>query len=292
MIHFMKYKFIYFLISSLVLIPGIYSLVVWGLKPSIDFTGGSLLEVKMLPSVENAPSIEVLMSNMSTDNVFLSSFQRVGNTDSYIIKTNWINENTKNIVIQNLSKYYDVNILRFESVGPTLGRELLIRTGVAALLASLVILAYVAYQFKDLVFGISAILAMFHDTLVLLGVFSLLGHFLGVEVDMLFVTALLTTLSFSVHDTIVVFDRVRESKKLSKSSSVDDLIDTSIMGTMSRSLNNSMTIIFMLTALVVLGGDSIRWFVVALLVGTVSGTYSSTFTAAPLLSILHKRFAS
>jgi preprotein translocase subunit SecF len=175
--------------------------------------------------------------------------------------------------------------IRFEIVGPTLGKELLIKTIVAIILAAGFILGYVAWRFKNAKFGACAILAMFHDSLVMLGSFSLLGHFLGVEVDTLFVTAMLTVLSFSVHDTVVVYDRIRESQKLYPNVAFEQLVNKAVTETLSRSLNNSLTIIFMLIALVLLGGVTIKWFVVALLIGTVSGTYSSTFNAAPLLVV-------
>lgn len=145
-----------------------------------------------------------------------------------------------------------------------------------------VILSYVAYRFKHFAYGAVAIVAMLHDSLVLLGVFSLLGHFFDIKVDTLFVTAVLTTLSFSVHDTIVVFGRIREilhKTNLDFESAVNQAVGETIV----RSLNNSLTIIFMLIALLVLGGESLRLFVFALLIGTISGTYSSTFNAAPLL---------
>jgi preprotein translocase subunit SecF len=129
---------------------------------------------------------------------------------------------------------------------------------------------------------------MLHDSLVLLGTFSLLGHFMGVEVDTLFVTALLTILSFSVHDTIVVYDRIRELKKKHGYLEFEDIVNRAVVETMGRSINNSLTIIFMLLAMYLLGGDTTRWFIFALLVGTISGTYSSTFTAAPLLILWEK----
>ena len=141
-------------------------------------------------------------------------------------------------------------------------------------------------------YGVCAVLAMFHDMLVLIGTFSLLGYLLHVEVDVLFVTAVLTILSFSVHDTIVVYDRIRELRRKERGLTYVEMIDTAVTETLSRSLNNSLTIIFMLLALWLLGGETIRWFVFALLIGTITGTYSSTFTAAPLLVIwdsLHSR---
>ena len=155
----------------------------------------------------------------------------------------------------------------------------------AIILAAGFILGYVAWRFKDPKFGICAILAMFHDSLILLGSFSLLGHFFKIEVDTLFVTAVLTILSFSVHDTVVVYDRIREFQRVFPQVSFEDLVNKAVTETLSRSVNNSLTIIFMLVALLLLGGETIRWFVAALLIGTIAGTYSSTFTAVPLLVI-------
>jgi len=175
--------------------------------------------------------------------------------------------------------------VRFETVGPILGKELIRKTVVAIILAAGFIMIYVAKQFKDLMFGTCAILAMLHDALVMLGTFSFLGHFFGVEVDTLFVTSVLTILSFSVHDTVVVYDRIRESQKKFPKANFVDLVDKAVTETLSRSINNSMTIIFMLISLWLLGGSTIRWFAFALLIGTISGTYSSTFTAAPLLVV-------
>jgi preprotein translocase subunit SecF len=131
---------------------------------------------------------------------------------------------------------------RFETIGPTLGRELLSKTIIAVILSSASILIYMAYRFKDIAFGVAALLAMLHDSLLIIGIFSLLGHFYSVEVDTLFVTALLTILSFSVHDTIVVFDRVRESKRLFPRASLTDIVNKAVNETLARSINNSMTI--------------------------------------------------
>ena len=178
--------------------------------------------------------------------------------------------------------------VRNETVGPTLGKELLSKTMVAAILAASAILGYVAYAFKNIRFGVAAVVALLHDLLVVLGSFSLFGHFFGVEVDTLFVTAFLTTMSFSVHDTIVVFDRIREYTKRDRSRSFEEISDIAVTETMNRSLTNSFTIIFMLVALVLMGGDTTKWFVVALLIGTVSGTYSSPFVATPVLLLWHK----
>ena len=289
MIQFMKYKKVYFLVSSFFLIPGILSLAFWGLKPSIDFTGGALLELEF-SNLERV-NVETIKTEVSTlEDISVGTVQSVSDTNRYIIRLNHIDENKKNTIITKLSELEtEIEEIRFETVGPVLGGELLIKTGVAILIVSLIILAYVAHQFKDRIYGLASILAMFHDSLILIGIFSLLGHFFDVEVDTLFVTALLTVLSFSIHDTIVVFDRVREILRNKQAKNLEDAVNKAIMQTLVRSLNNSMTIIFMLAALSILGGTSTRWFVTALLIGTISGTYSSTFTAAPLLIELTKR---
>ncbi len=244
MIKFSKFIFVYLFLSALVLVPGVFSLLRWGLRPSIDFTGGTLIEV-----------------------------QRENRTEILRFKND---EQVKAASIAG-------TILRNETVGPILGKELLQKATVAALFAVIVILGYVAYAFRNIRFGVSAVIALIHDLLVVLGIFSLLGHFQGVEVDTLFVTAFLTTMSFSVHDTIVVFDRIREYRKKDTRTVFVDICNRALTETMGRSLTNSFTIIFMLLALILMGGETIRWFVVALLIGTVSGTYSSPFIATPIL---------
>ncbi|KKT67177.1 MAG: SecF protein [Candidatus Woesebacteria bacterium GW2011_GWA2_44_33] len=172
--------------------------------------------------------------------------------------------------------------LRFENVGPSIGPDLIKKTIYAIAIAASAILLWVTFQFKSFKFGVSAVFAMLHDSLVLLGSFALFGHFFGAEIDFLFVTAMLTILSFSVHDTIVVYDRIRETRK-KVGGSMTEMANMAVSQTMVRSLNNSFTIIFMLVALILLGGTSIKWFAIALLVGTISGTYSSPFVAVPIL---------
>jgi preprotein translocase subunit SecF len=281
----MKYKWLYFLVSLLAIVPGLFSLFKWGLNPSVDFTGGSLLELEFEKEVkkEDLPEIKSLIE----ENGFEVNSIQFSGEKRLLFKTQPLaREDVSSITVAIAQKKNEKPIeLRFDTVGPTLGKELLEKTFIAIALASGFILLYVWRQFKDPMFGVTAILAMFHDSLVLLGVFSLLGHFKGVEIDTLFVTAVLTILSFSVHDTVVVYDRIRESQKRLRGASFNDLVNKAVAETLSRSINNSMTIIFMLTALFLLGGATTKWFVLALLIGTISGTYSSTFTAAPLLVV-------
>jgi preprotein translocase subunit SecF len=279
----LRWRWLLFTISGLVIIPGLISLVLFGFKPSIDFTGGSLLEVKVTPA-SNSSITSTLVDETVKEKFAFDDVSTTG-SNQFLLRGKTISPETKQQVFGALSTLGTLEEVRFETVGPTLGKELLQKTLTALLLVSAIITWFVARQFKELKFGVSAILAMLHDTLVLLGVFSLLGHFAGVEVDVLFVTALLTTLSFSVHDTIVVFDRIRELQRKHRQIPLPEIANTAVLETMGRSLNNSLTIIFMLLALVLLGGESIKWFAVALLVGSITGTYSSTFTAVPLLLV-------
>jgi len=279
--NFMRFKWLYFLISGLVLVPGIYSLLVWGLKPAIDFTGGSLLELKFEQEVKSEDMGNILKEK----DIEVYSFQSSGE-NNYLFRMKPINKDKGQEIQSALSeKFGQVEEIRFETVGPTLGKELLTKTLMAIIIAAGFILFYVAIRFGETKYGVCAILAMFHDTFVLLGIFSLLGHFKDIEVDTLFVTAVLTTLSFSVHDTVVIYDQIRESsRRLSKTAYVG-LANQAIEKTLIRSLNNSLTIIFVLFALWLLGGETIKWFIFALLIGTIAGTYSSTFVAVPLLVV-------
>lgn len=283
--NFMKYKWRYFLFSAMVIIPGLFSLFRWGLKPSIDFTGGSLLELQFQKKI-GSEQIKIVDQVAKENNISLSSIQLSGE-NRVLLKSKPIDRSLASSLIGAMAERFEEKPLelRFDTIGPILGKELIRKTIIGILLASGFILLYVWRQFKDPMFGISAILAMFHDSLVLLGIFSLLGHFAGAEIDTLFVTAVLTILSFSVHDTVVVYDRIRESQRHYPRVPLVDLVNKAVTETLSRSINNSMTIIFMLISLYLLGGSTIKWFVLALLVGTVSGTYSSTFTAAPLLVV-------
>jgi len=278
----MRFKWLFFILSAFVIIPGIVSLVTFGLRPGIDFTGGSLLELKSESSL-NPNEVKQLVTEQGFET---SSVQESGK-NQILIRLQPIEreDNDKIKTALETKSGQKPEEIRFETVGPTLGSELIKKTIWAIILAAGFILAYVAWRFKDVKFGVCAILAMFHDSLILIGGFSLLGHFLGVEVDTLFVTAVLTILSFSVHDTVVVYDRIRESQRLFPSTPFVDLVNKAITETLSRSVNNSLTIIFMLVALLLLGGVTIKWFIAALLIGTIAGTYSSTFTAAPLLVI-------
>ena len=174
------------------------------------------------------------------------------------------------------------------TVGPVVSADLIQQALVLILVGSIGILLWITFRFRDVKFGVTALVAMLHDVIVVVGTFAILGTFFGVEVDALFVTAMLTVIGFSVHDTIVVFDRIRENKARHAGEPFDRIVNHSILQTFGRSINTSFTVVLTLVALLLFGGSAIRFFVLALLIGIVSGTYSSIFNASPLLVSWHE----
>jgi len=275
----MKYRLVYFLISAVVIGAGLFAYFKWGLNIGIDFKGGTIVEYKFEAEVKEERLKELFAATQLPTN----SIQKTSDK-TYLVKTESMDSVRNGAVMAYLERNLEMKVeeLRFENVGPSIGPDLVKKTFYAMGIAAVLILLWVAIQFRSFKFGISAVLAMFHDSLVLLGSFALLGHFFGAEIDFLFVTAALTILSFSVHDTIVVYDRIRESQK-KQGGTLTELANKATTETMVRSLNNSFTIVFMLVALTLLGGTTVKWFAIALLIGTVSGTYSSPFVAVPIL---------
>ncbi|HSA83400.1 MAG TPA: protein translocase subunit SecF [Patescibacteria group bacterium] len=278
----------YFAISILAIVPGIIALFLWGLNLSIDFTGGSRVtflfpekvveqQVNQVKDVFEQENIEVVTTQTSDKRI--------------IVRTPPINEKKDATIVARLQREIpDVKRESFETIGPVIGQEITWNALKAMGVASVLIVLYIAWAFRHVPkplsswrFGICTIIALVHDALFVIGVFAILGHFFNVEVDNLFVTALLTVAGFSVHDTIVVFDRIRENLRRTTGVPFPQLVNDSILQTLVRSLNTSLTTILVLVTLLIFGGESIRWFVAALLVGIVSGTYSSIFNAAPLL---------
>lgn len=278
----------FFLLSTLVIVPGIISIALFGFKFSIDFTGGTLWELKLNGEIDRSKLKEVIESYQ----ISVHSVQKT-QTDSYLIRTQPISQDDNSKIIAQLSNNFGkVEEIRFETVGPTISKQLT-QNAVKALALTLVgIIIYITWAFRKLPkdvssfrFGATAVIALIHDVLVLIGSFSILGHFWSVEIDSLFITALLTVIGFSVHDTIVVYDRIRENLLKKTSSDFESIVNNAILQTLGRSIATSATVIFVLVALLLFGGVTIRWFVVALLIGIVSGTYSSIFNAAPLLVV-------
>ncbi len=285
MINFLKYTWLYILISSFVIGVGIISMMLWGFRVSIDFTGGTNLQYRLSKSVAPNEIKIVFVKNR----VEIVNFNLTGQT--LTARTKALDQNQETILRNDLQKSFGitVQVQKVETVGPVLGKETMVKTAIASAIAILAILIYMSFAFRGFDFALSAILAMIHDFLVVVGTYALFSHFLGAELDTLFVTAVLTSMSFSVHDTIIIFDKIREYRRLEGISSIEHSANKALTETLVRSLNNSMTIIFMLLALTLLGGSSIRFFVATLLVGTITGTYSSPFIATPILVWLEKR---
>jgi len=276
---------IWYTISIVAIIPGLISLALFGLKLGIDFKGGAVLEVsgtvdestiRDLAAKQGYKDVTVAVS----DKVTLIRFR----DDE---KPAEQEANHKDFKTDLQSKGYKE--VSYSVVGPSVSRDITRNALLSILVASLAIVLYIAWAFRNVPlpltswnFGVGAIVALLHDSLFLIGTFSLLGHFFGVEVDALFVTAVLTVIGFSVHDTIVVFDRTRENLR-SKRGSFDEIVNNSIIETLARSLNTSLTVLLTLLALFLFGGASIKNFVLALLLGIISGTYSSIFNASQLL---------
>ena len=280
-------RYWYFLLSLLIIVPGVIALFVWGLPLSIDYTGGSQLQVQFPQAASQIQPAEVttLIEGLGFGGVVQTSTDNV-----VIIRTKTLNETEQAQLLDALkAKYGEVTLLRSDNVGPTVGAEVTRNAALAVGLAAIGILIYIWYAFRHVShpfrYGVCAIIAMIHDVLVMIGSAALLGKFLGWEIDALFLTAALTVIGFSVHDTIVVFDRIRENQKVYRRASYEAIVNHSIVQTLDRSINTQLTVTFTLVALALFGGVTIQHFIVTMLIGLISGTYSSIFNAAPLLVV-------
>lgn len=284
------YKYLFFF-SGLILIAGIVSLFTYGLKLGIDFTGGTVTELAYTQPVDVAVAREAVLSQ----GIASVQIQTLGE-NGLLIKTGVIDTDTHQKMLTALAdKTGQSEQKRFESIGPLIGGELRKDALTQLVLVSVGIVLYIAYAFRRIrrpiaswKFGVAAVAALLHDLVIVLGIFSILGHYWDIEVDSMFVTAMLTVLGFSVHDTIVVFDRIRENLKKYAGQSLEFVINHSITQTIVRSLNTGLTVLFVLLALLLFGGDTIRYFVLALFIGIITGTYSSIFVASPLLVVWEK----
>lgn len=290
MFNIVERRYLYFTVSALVIIPGLIAMIVstiqFGtpLRLSIDFTGGALQELRFEEPIQPAEVRQVFVDRGYGD----TSVQTTGDERTALIRSKFLDEETKSQLQADLrEKIGPFEGLRFEAVGPTIGGEVTRAAGIAVLAASLVILAFIWWAFRKVPhsfrYGICAIAAMVHDVLVATGLFSLAGLVLGWEVDALFLTALLTVIGFSVQDTIVVFDRIRENIPKRRGEDYETVVNRSLLETLHRSLATQLNAIFVLIAILFFGGSTIKQFVLVLLIGLLSGTYSSIFNAVPLL---------
>lgn len=288
--HLASRRKIWYAISMIAIVPGLISLVLFGLKLGIDFTGGTLWEIQFNQSVTSEQVKEVLARGGFDASVVQLSSEDGIKDNVAIIRIKELQESSdlkKEIEQDFTASIGDFTELQISTVGSSVGNEIRNRAILAICIASAGILAYIAFAFRNTqnpaLYGLCAIAAMLHDVLLVLGVFSILGKVADVEIDALFVTAILTVIGFSVHDTIVVFDRIRENLARKAAPEFEEVVNYSLAQTIVRSVNTSITVVFTLLALYLFGGESTKYFVLALLIGVASGTYSSIFNASQLL---------
>lgn len=338
MIHIVKKRKIFFAISSVMVLLSIISLIVFGLKPGIDFTGGSLIEVSF---TQKRPNLEAMNASFQDQNLGSVRVQPTGDK-GYILKMRFITEEEHQGILLALREKFETideeefqdagfeiideetNVLedvvvnldldekindsaennvvahvenkmleeRIETIGPAISSQLKKRSIEAAIAVVLAIIVYIAYAFRKVSkpvrswkYGVTAIVALFHDVVITMGVFAILGRYAGVEVDIPFVVAMLTILGYSVNDTIVVFDRVRENLIKIGYDKFAEVVNKGVNETLVRSVNTSVTTLIVLLALFLFGGETIHYFSLALIIGILFGTYSSIFLASPLLVV-------
>lgn len=287
-----KYFFILPVVLSLVALAALF---VWGLKPGIDLAGGSLLQVSFPDGRPTAEQIHTAVDGLGLGEVRV---QPTGDT-GYILRQRDLSTAEKNTLVDALTKLRVVKEDEYTSIGPSIGAELMQKAWIAITLVVVCIILFIAFAFRKVSqpvaswkYGIVAIITLIHDILIPMGLFALLGHVRGAEVDALFIVGLLTILGISINDTIVVFDRIRENLSLNeehhKRESYASVVGRSILQTLARSINTSLTVVIVLSALLFVGPAATRDFALTLIVGMIAGTYSSIFLASPLLVVWEK----
>ena len=284
-------RYWYFFFSLLVIISGMSLILMDGLPLSIDFTGGSILEVRFTGDTPAPAEVAEVYESLDIKDAQVQTTS----TGTIQIRSSFLNE-TASTEIQNALKtqFGELVVEKFDSVGPSIGEQVTKRAALVVAIAALAVVIYITFTFRGLEhafrYGIIAIIAMIHDVAIVMSVTAIGGRFWGWQVDALFLTALLTVIGFSVQDKIVVFDRIRENSNVYRRLSFETLANHSIVQTLQRSINTQlMTVEFMLLALALFGGITLREFAVILLIGLLSGTYSSIFIAAPILVVWEKQ---
>ncbi len=294
MIDILGKRYLFFALSLLIIIPGMIIWALNGLPLAIDFKGGSILEISFASGT--APSNTDVFELYKAEGITDVQVQPTSDKAILIIRTPFLDEKAQGEIIRAIeTKFNDQIIIRTsDSVGPSVGREVASRAAMAVAVAALAVVIYVTYAFRGIPhafrYGVCAIIAMIHDVAIVLSLVNIGAKLFGWQVDALFLTALLTVIGFSVQDKIVVFDRIRENTNILRRLPFETLVNHSIIQTLQRSINTQlMTVEFMLLALALFGGVTLREFAVILLVGLLSGTYSSIFTAAPILVVWEKK---
>ena len=285
-INFLKYSKIYFIFSAIVVAASIASLIIFGLKPGIDFTGGSILEIDYKTERPSNQTVKDALSEFNLGDFFVQPADEKG----VILSMGSINEKAHQKIIEKLKETGDFEEARFESIGPTIGRELREKTKVVIALALLVIVLYIAIAFRKVSrpvtswqYGIASLFSLFHDILIPLGIFSLLGKFYQIQITIPVICALLAVIGYAINNVVVVYDRIRENLLRGHRLTFEETVNASLNQTLTRQLNTSLTTLFPLLAIFFLGGETLRYFALTLILGIAAGTYSSIFLASPLL---------
>lgn len=294
MIDILGKRYFFFAFSLLLILPGLFLWAFNGLPLAIDFKGGSILEISFASG--SAPSNTAVFELYNQQGITDVQIQPTADKSILIIRTPFMDENAQANIIRAIeTKFNDkVTIRTSDSVGPTVGKQVASRATVAVSVAALAVIIYITYAFRGIPhafrYGVCAIIAMVHDIAIVMSLVNIGGKFFGWQVDALFLTALLTVIGFSTQDKIVVFDRIRENTSTLRRLPFETLVNHSIIQTLQRSINTQlMTVEFMLLSLTLFGGVTLREFAVILLVGLLSGTYSSIFVAAPILVVWEKK---
>ena len=284
-IDFLKYRKIYFIFSGILVLGSIIALAVFGLKLGIDFTGGSILEINYEEARPSNQEIDSQLAGLDLGEILVQPTGEKG----VILRMKEIPEDTHQEVINKLEENRKLEEIRFEAIGPIIGQETKEKTRLVIILALVSILLYVTFAFrgvsrpvKSWQYGIATLIALFHDVLIPVGLFAVLGKFYGVEISVPIITALLTVFGYSVNDTVVVFDRIRENL-IKKNLPFEEAVNQSLNQTLSRSISTSLTTLFVLLAIFFFGGYTLRFFSLALILGISLGTYSSICLASPIL---------
>lgn len=269
---FVKSRKIFYIISLIIIIPGLVSLVTQGLNLGIDFTGGSIIQVRMESSVE-ASQVRSALQETGLERADVSKSGR-----DFLIRTTELDQQQTRELLDTLEgEFKNVEFLSAESVGASIGKELTSKAIIAVLIAVLAMLIYISFRF-EWSFGVAAIVSEIHDVLFVLGLFSLFQW----EVNTPFIAAILTIVGYSINDTIVIFDRIRENLRMKRKEDYASLVNRSITQSLNRSINTVLTSLFALTALFLFGGGNIKYFVLTMIIGFVIGAYSSIFIASPV----------
>jgi len=279
-------RYLWFGLSLLIIVPGFLALLAFGFPLAIDFTGGSLLDLQFTAQAPQPADVKAFYASLGYTDAQVQSTQNNG----LEIRAAAMDDTKKEQIETALKQQFgDFTELEFGTVSPVIGGEVVRQAALTVLIAALGITAYLWFAFRQVPhafrYGVAAVIAMLHDVLVTIGMAAIFGKVFGWQVDSLFLTALLTIIGFSVHDTIVVFDRVRENLIRMRGESFDKVVNFSIIQTMNRSINTQLTVVFTLLALILFGGVTIRHFVTLMLIGLLSGTYSSIFNAAQILVV-------